>query len=547
MNQAKIESRAPTRASPVWIVPGIALIFGGWLVVDSYLSQGPVVDVTFANAEGIKAGETQVKRLSVELGTVEEVYLNEGYSDVTVVIQFDEGTQELLRQDSQFWVVKPRVGADGISGLSTILSGAYIELSPGIGAVGKRDFEGLDTAPVTPRSTPGNRISLVSEGNNSLSSGEPVLYNGYKVGLVENSDLSVTDGKTYYDLFVEAPYDQLITTNTKFWNASGITFDAGVNGVSVSTGSLEAILSGGVAFGLTEGTPLGDSISEGAIYELYPSFTAIPEQNFEYSIEYMLLFDSSVRGLSIGAPVEYRGIRFGTVTDISFELVDPEDGFNAEGRGLMPVLISIDPGRFLTDTNAALEEVSEVMTQAVSNGMRASLSNGNLITGSLYVSLDFQNGSEPAQITELAGRKLLPTSNAGLAQLEQQVSQVLTKIQELPIENSLALAASALESMTTTVGTADQTLQYVNDVLEETNTAQLPQKVEAALNQLSTALGGISPGSPIYLELNNALDELTETLRNTRELSATIEAEPRSLIFPTSTELDLIPRRNSNQ
>lgn len=546
MKEAAIDNIKPSKASPVWIVPLIAVAFGGWLLIDSYLSQGPLVKVRFADAEGIKAGETSVKRLSVELGTVTEVYLNEDFNDVTVVIQFDPESGQLLREDSQFWVVKPRVGADGISGLSTILSGAYIELTPGEGLIGRRNFDGLSSAPITPLTTPGNRIRLVAEGNNALFAGNPILYNGHKVGRVESTELSIEDGSTFYDLFIEAPFDDLVTSNTKFWNASGIAFDAGADGITVRTGSIESLLSGGVAFGLMDGAERGGSVIEGAQFQLYPSYTSIPEQEFEVSLEYILLFDSSVRGLSAGAPVEYRGVRFGTVLEVSLDLVERGGRFSSTNSALMPVLIRLDPGRVLDDDLSSRDEMALILSQAVTNGLRASLSSGNLLTGSLYVALDFYEDAPPATLTEIENQVALPTVNSGLALIEQQVSQVLQRLQDLPLENSLASATQAMESVISTVDTAELTLQTVNTVLNDPSVSGLPASVEGALSELTSVLGGIAPGSQIYVELNSALDELSEALRNTRELSATLEAEPSRLLFPSEVNRDLIPKRSQN-
>jgi paraquat-inducible protein B len=546
MREAIIDNLKPSKASPVWIVPLIAVVFGGWLLIDSYLSQGPLVEVRFADAEGIKAGETSVKRLSVELGTVTEVYLNENFNDVTAIIQFDPGSAPLLREDSQFWVVKPRVGAGGISGLSTILSGAYIELTPGEGPIGRRKYAGLASAPITPVTTPGKRIRLVAQGNNTLFAGNPILYHGHQVGRLESTNLSIEDGNTYYDLFIEAPFDDLITSNTKFWNASGIAFDASADGITVRTGSLEALLSGGIAFGLMEGAELGSSVAEGTQFQLYASYSSIPEQNFEHGTQYLLLFDSSVRGLSAGAPVEYRGVRFGTVLDVSFDLVDQARSFSSATGGLVPVLIRLDPGRVFDDTVGSKKELEKIVGQAVTNGLRASLSSGNLLTGSLYVALDFFADAAPTELTVINGQTVFPTVNSGFAQIEQQVSQVLRKLQALPLENSLASATAAMESVITTVETAEQTLQSVNSVLDDPSVKTLPSNVEKALIELTAVLNGVAPGSQVYIELNNALDELSEALRNTRALSATLEAEPTRLLFPSEVDRDLIPKGNEN-
>lgn len=542
MTQANISPRKPFRPSAIWIIPFVAIILGGWLLLDNYLSQGPRIEVTFQTAEGIKPGETLVKRLSVELGIVEEVFLNEGYSDVTAIIQLFEGTEDLLRQDTQFWVVRPRIGAEGITGLSTILSGASIELAPGSGTPGIREFTGLEDEPTTPLSTPGLRVRLVAEQASSLISGSPVLYNGYKVGRVEETVLSVQDGLANHALFIDAPYHDLVSANTKFWNSSGISFQAGVDGISLRTESLESLIAGGVSFGLPDGVEPGERIDSEQSFRLYSNYSDIGEVEYQFSREYLLLFDSSIRGLAVGAPVEYRGLRIGTVVEIAFELVGENNLLTSDGHALMPVLIRLDPGRTNGDTQAQLLELESTVTEGIGNGLRAGLANGNLITGNLYVSLDFYDDVAPAEITVVAGQTVLPTVDGGLALLERQLGQVLTKMQDLPIEDTLIAASDALESVVTTVASADQTFIDVSEILNDPSTKATPLLVETALSQLTDALAGISPGSAIYSELNAALSDLREALKNARELTATLEAQPSSLIFPEPATPDLIPQ-----
>ncbi len=529
------------RLSSVWVLPLLALGLGIWLIVDSYLSEGPTVHLTLSTAEGIVAGETVVKRLSVELGTVEEVYLNDGYRDVTAVLQIDADATDLLREDTQFWVVRPRIGTDGVSGLSTLLSGAFIELAPGTGAEGRRDFIALENPPVTPLTTPGLRVQLVSEQSSVLSARSPVYYNGFRVGQIESANLSTSDGHTQYELFINAPYDDLVNANTRFWNASGISLQAGVQGVSVRAESLETLLVGGVAFGLAEDSSAGAPVADGHRFDLYESYSDIHEQVYEYNLSYMLLFDASVRGLTEGAPVEYRGARLGSVSEISFDLLEQNTGFNADGRGLMPVLITIEPGRVYTDDEEGLTQMRTVLEEAVPNGMRASLSNGNLLTGSLYVSLDFYDDPVPAEITEFAGQQVLPTIDSGLVQIEQQVRSLLNTLNELPLDSSLTAATTALQSISQAVATADQTLLEVNAMLRDPATQNLTQSLETSLQSLNEVLGSVSPDSGLYSDLEQMLNELREVARNTRELSASLNAQPSRLLLPSEVQPDLIP------
>lgn len=537
----KVEQRKFWRLSAIWIIPLLALGLGIWLIVDSYLSQGPVVQLTVSDAEGINAGETRVKRLSVDLGMVEDVYLNPDFEDVTVVLNLDTGTEELLRNDTQFWVVKPRIGTDGVSGLSTLLSGAYIELSPGTGTPGARQFEALDNPPATPVTTPGVRVELVSDLDSTINARSPVYYNGFRVGQVESASLSTEDGNTHYSLFINAPYDDLVTTNTRFWNASGLAVEAGVSGVSLRAESLETLLVGGIAFGLPEGIDPGGSIDNGRRYFLYDDVEAINEQQFSYVKPYLLLFDSSIRGLDVGAPVEYRGARLGEVAEVSFDLLERQAGLDAEGQTLVPVLIHIEPGRVFEDDTEGLEEITAIIEEAVPNGLRVTLASGNLLTGGLYIELDFYEDVEPQQIRQIEGHDVLPTISSGFTQIQERVSAVLSRLEQLPLNDFFSQANETMQSLTTTLATAEQTMSELGGLLEDPATRSLSGNLEESLELLNQVLGNLGPGTPLYEDLTGSLDELRGALRNARELTNSLNANPSQLLRSSDVAADPVP------
>lgn len=540
MNEAVI-SDSRRRFTAVWILPLVAVVAGVWIVIHSYLTEGPEVRVTFSTAEGLKAGETRVKRLSVELGVVSEVYLNEGYNDVTAVIKLDGGSRDLLRQDSQFWVVRPRIGASGVSGLTALLSGAHVELSPGRGPAGRREFRGLDDVPITPLSTPGAHVKLVAAKSGSISVGSPVLYQGYRVGQVEKVGLDTANKRVNYQLFVEAPYNDLINTHTRFWNVSGVHINAGINGVSVQTESLEALIAGGVAFGLPNGVTAGNAVTSESEFSLHPDYDSINEHPYEFYREFVLVFDSSIRGLKVGAPVEYRGIRIGTVLDLSLGLLPQEALLNSDGHALIPALIRIDPGRLQDDSDSGLAELDEFIVAGVKNGLRASLANGNLITGSLYVELDFHKDVAAANLRRQGQYTILPTTETRLGQLQNQLAAILQKLQELPIEKTLNSASSALDDIGRAVITADKTLKNVDVILEHEDAKALPTEIKTALQELKTTLAGLSPQSPLYSELELALQDLQQVMRNANSLSKTLDNKPSELIFSSARKKDIEP------
>lgn len=533
--------RQGRRLSPIWIVPLVALGIGAWLLIESFVNQGPMIYVDFATAEGIVPNETPVKMLSVDLGTVKEVRLNKDLSGVTVAARLVPEASELLRSDTSFWVVRPRVGSDGISGLSTLLSGAYIELSPGSGNKGKRSFAGLDNVPLTPPDTPGVQIELISEDAASLSVGSPVLYHGYSVGRIESAELDTQLGETRYKAFIDAPYNDLVNTATRFWNASGVAVSAGVGGFNVRTESLESLFTGGVAFGLPEEAVPGPAVESGALFRLYADYESVARNPYRFSKDYLLLFDSSVRGLEEGAPVEYRGLRIGTVVDVAFDYDGERRLLGPEGSSAIAVLVRIEPGWLGDDSEAGAQEIDATLTEGVGQGLRAALSIGNLLTGSLYIEMDFYSDAAPAEITNLAGLSQFPTVASGLDQIEAKVADLLTKLQKLPLTETLSSASTAMDRAGEALGQADNSLAKLATVLEDVSEAEVPSALAEVLVDAREALRGLTPGSPLHDELTRSLAQLQQTLIGAESVLDTYDKKPNAVIFSAKQQPDPVP------
>jgi paraquat-inducible protein B len=513
MNDTPATVKQRRRIAPIWVVPIVAVLLGLWMVVHNYRTQGPDITITFSTADGIEAGKTKVKALSVELGLVTSVHLGEDLDSVVVTARLERSAIPLLREDTQFWVVRPRVGAAGISGLGTIMSGGYIELAPGTGSEGRRKFTGLDEIPVTPAGTPGLHLRLVGERAGSVSTGDPILFKGFQVGRVESAEFDVESHRMRYSAFIEAPYNELVTTSTRFWNASGLSFSASAEGIEVNTGSLQSLFLGGVAFGLPEEVKPGAPVESGAEFSLFPDYKSINVRPYRHSLEYVVLFDQSVRGLLPGAPVEYRGLRAGEVERILIEEMIAE---RPEGGGVaMPVLIRLEPGRVgLEDSEESLANLSQRIELAVRNGARATLSTGNLLTGSRYVSFDVYPDQEPAELGSFAGYDTIPTIPSGLEGIQQQVAALLDKLNALPLED---VAVSA-----------DQTIQELEGTIAELRMLVASEELQSL------------PAS-----LEETLAELDRTLQSIDGLATTLSDQPNSLIFSREPEIDPEPMAGS--
>lgn len=487
--------RRSRRFSPVWIVPIIAAILGLWLVYRYYQARGPEITVRFENAEGLVAGKTPVLCRSINVGTVETLQLTEDLKGVIVRMQMTNEATRLLTEDTQMWVVRPRYGAGGISGLSTLVSGSYIELAPGVSQTPRREFVGLEQPPVTPQGVPGLHVTLITDEAGGIAPGTAITYKGLAAGRIENRIFHPENGKVEFRAFVSAEFAPLVRTNTKFWNVSGIDVQVGANGLQLRTGTLESLLTGGITFGQTPGSPSGPPAPDGATFALYESFEATTKFSMRTSVPYLLLFSGSARGLNEGAPVEFRGVRIGTVNGVSFRYLPN----NPERR--VPVLIQIDPS-FITNLPTDNTEAAEnFVAEAVSNGMRASLKTGNLLTGQMYIDLDFQKDAPPATVAEVDGYRVIPTTSGGLGELQDKATALLDKLAALPLDDTVRNATAALES------------------------------VKSMSESLSKTAAGFNAESPVYRQLTSTMRELDDTLRSVRALADTLEQKPNALIF----------------
>ena len=409
------------RWSPVWIIPIVTALIGAWILFYHFSHQGPQVTLVTTTAEGLEAGKTKITSRSVDVGVVETVTLSDDLSKVVVQARLNSGMEKLLREDTAFWVVKPQIGREGISGLGTLLSGAYIELQPGKKGKEKNDYQLLDAPPLASPDAKGLRIILDSEKSGQLNAGDPVLFRGYRVGSVETSYFDPKMRAMRYQLFVSAPYDQLVTSNVRFWKDSGVAFDMSAQGMRVEMGSLATLFSGGVSFDVPDGWDRGEQVKEKTEYQLFDNQRSIQDSLYTVHKDYLMFFSDSIRGLQPGAPVEFRGIRLGTVAQVPFYKEGMMQRLDNDYR--IPVLIRIEPDRFQKQLGGNFD-IEGHLKDAESRGMRAALKSANLLTGSLYIDLDFYPQEKPWKgPRELFGYPLMPTTSGGLAQIQQKLMQ----------------------------------------------------------------------------------------------------------------------------
>ena len=520
------ELRAAQRWNVVWVVPILALLIGGWMLYRNISSKGPEVRIRFETAEGIFAGTTELRCRSVSVGKVSRVELTEDLQSVLVYCTLDSAYGHLLRKGSRFWVVRPRVSAADISGLGTLITGVYIEMEPGTGPKGPTKWKGRETPPSTSRSVPGLRLTLLSDEAGSLTVGSPLYYRGLEVGRVESRKLDVDMRRVIYEVFISEKYRILVRKNTKFWNTSGIDISAGVDGFKIRTPSFQAMVSGGVSFAVQEGMEPGESVMDGTNFELHADMDDAVSSTFEPTMRILLLFDQSVRGLKKSAPVEYRGIEIGRVTNISFDYVTDLDNKK------VPVLIEVDPSLLRAIGTVTTPEDDVLMLgNAVKNGLRATLKTGSLLTGALYVDFDYYPTENAAELRYKSDFPVVPTLSSGFAQLEVKIASILDKIDALPLGQTVT-------EITTTVTEARDAMNEIKKVaaaakvtLEDNDFRKLPADLRRTLAELEKSLSSVGPDGNVQGDLLRTLDELRGAIRSIEAMSDTIKEKPNSLLF----------------
>ncbi len=404
----------------------------------------------FENAAGVEAGRTNVRFRDVNVGLVEKTALSADLKTVIVTARIDKTLAHFLDDDAQFWVVRPSVTAQGVTGIETVISGVYIEAAWNH-EVGQRKtrFDGLPRAPLTPADQPGLRIKLRSPDGGSMKIGAPVLFKRIQVGKVE--DIQLTEaGDVIIDVFVGAPNNVRLTEGTRFWNASGFSIQLGGGGASLNVDSLISLLQGGIAFD-TVGSDTA-SVQDGHVYELYPTETAARQNLFEDEPGARLIldtdFDGSVRGLQPGAPVEYHGIKVGEVSSLQAAVIE-EDG--QPPRVTLRTTLALVPQRLgitALETSDAPEAAIDLLASQVEQGLRAQLAATGLLTQTLFVDLAMVPDAPPAALDRTAEpNPRLPSAPSDVTGIATAAESVLQRVASLPLEDVVDAAVTLIANI----------------------------------------------------------------------------------------------------
>ncbi|MEO1332241.1 MAG: MlaD family protein [Myxococcota bacterium] len=543
MESAHVQQKNPKRFNAIWLVPVGAVALALGLTVKNYLDQGPLIRIYFETASGLEVNETKVTFRDVEVGTVEEIHLDDEKPRVVVTVRLENEIADLVDAEAKFWVVRPRLTLSGASGLGTLLSGVYIQGSwdtePG---EAKREFVGLEEPPQTPPGTPGRRVVLRSYGSASLTPGAPVFFKGVQVGRVETrifSDL----GTVNYEIFVDAPNHTRITTASKFWSAGGVSLSLNADGIDASIESFESFISGGVAFDtllLDASDESARGVEDGAVFRLHENPDVARDSLYsegEQGVRFTVKFEESVRGLRAGAPVESLGIRVGEVLEVSAAIGDKPGQLNVRA------IMEIQPRRVgITDVSA--EETYRALDQGTrAAGLRAKLESGNLLTGALYISL-VRDPTLPEQGLDMESTPYptFPTVRSDLEQLTGSIGELSNKLARLDLASLVGSATRALNDVHLVVGTSENrnrissTLSSVDEAAKaiSESTSDLPALIEAlngAADSAQQTLATFSSGSQLHYEAKAAIRELRQAAEAIEKFAQTVSDKPNAIIL----------------
>jgi paraquat-inducible protein B len=538
--RATVVPRRRQRISVVWIIPILAAVVAIGIAIQRILSEGPTITIVFKAAQGVEAGKTFVKYKDVNIGQVTAVQLSSDHSKVEVTAKIDKSAAGLMVADAKFWVVEPRVTLSGVSGLGTLLSGNFIGFEVGKSDKQQRKFTGLEVPPIITSGQPGRQFVLKAKDLGSLGIGSPIYYRRLQVGQVIAYDLSSDGAAMDIKIFVNAPYEKFVNPSTRFWNASGIDVSLGAGGVDVRTQSLVALLAGGLAFDTPPSAPRTEPAVANAVFTLYSDQSTAMKQPDSISVRYVLYFNESMRGLSVGAPVTVLGLPAGEVTDVGID-IEPKT-LRLRGR----VELVFFPERLvarLSRKEAAVGETIEgslqqrhafVQRMVEKRGMRAQLRSGNLLTGQLYIAFDSFPNAPKATIDWNQDPTELPVVPSTVQDIEDKLTNIVAKLDKLPLDAIGDDLRKALVSL-------DQTLKDASKAVNRID-ADVTPGLKTTLDDLQGTIGVVDrvlkntdatlvgKDAPAQQDLRDALQEITRAARSLRVLADYLERHPESLI-----------------
>jgi paraquat-inducible protein B len=534
------------RFSIVWLVPIVALGIAGYLGWRGFMGRGPEITITFDTADGLTSGQTQVQNKAVPLGTVQGVTLTSDMRHVEVRVRMSAKSAPMLTDHARFWVVRPRLNGASVTGLETLMTGAYIAMDPGVpGGKATTEFDGLESPPGLRSDQPGNTYTLISPSLGSIGQGAPVFFRDIDVGEVLGYTMPPGgEGPILIQVFIRAPYDSYLRTDTRFWNVSGVQVGFGAGGLKVKLQSIQALFSGGVAFGLAprrvdQSVP---SAPRNSVFRLYESQEAADNAGYRERLSLATYLTSSVSGLAVGAQVTMFGIQVGTVTSVKLDL-DPK-----AGTARVRVGMEIQPERILPASEIHHDAMGATVQALVDNGLRASVDTASLLTGESVIGLNFVKNATPAVVQAEGSTLVIPGKAGGMSGIMDSVSTVADKIAAMPLtqvgENLNRLLAhsdarinspevrqaivSLRDSLRSIQGLAGDARSGMHPLFQRL--PQMSAQLDSTLKNANVLMASYGGNTDFHRDLQQMLVQLNEAARSLRFLTDFLNRHPSALI-----------------
>ncbi|MBK4775337.1 paraquat-inducible protein B [Candidatus Pantoea edessiphila] len=527
--------------SPIWIFPFVTLFIATWIMVYQLIHLGPEVILVANDAQGIEEERTVIKSNHVTVGLVKKISISKDLNNIQIKVRLKSDMKYLLHEDTMFWIVKPHFKKEGINGLSNLLSGTYIELYPGNKNNAAKNYKLISDAPAVLPNAKGTRVLLESKKFETLFKGDPVFFRGYRVGTVENSMFNADSHKMIYQLFIKEPYISLINDKICFWKNSSISANLSTSSMSIEIGSLNTIFNSSVNFDTTVGCFSGKYIENKKLYYLFDDKDRMQEILFNNITNYVLLFSSSIRGLRIGAPVEFRGIRIGSVSQVPFLKAIRKQKLNYNYT--IPVLIQLEPKRFLKFLGNNFNIDKYLYNNNKNNKIYAMLKTNNVLSGSTYIDLDFYNNINKNSAKTVLGYKTIPTINLNLNNIQEKLLLAIDKISKMPINDTIKESNITLKKGAETIKEFKILVQTANDILKNPIINNLPKDIHRAIDNINIIIQDLHPGSSTYNRLRSNMQMLNQVLNELNLILKNININSNALIYKSSPEQDPQPKR----
>lgn len=519
-----IRKKNPARLSLVWIVPILAVVIGASLLINTLMQAGPHVVIEFRTAEGLEPGKTEVRYKEVVVGRVDTVTLSDDHQRVLVGVRFDRAAAQIAVEDTHFWVVRPRIGTAGISGLGTLLSGSYIGVDAGTSEKSRKRFVGLEMPPFVLRGEPGRTFVLRANDLGSLDVGSPVYYRRTRVGRVAGYTLDGKNDELTVQVFIESPYEPLVTPQVRFWNASGLDLTLNASGLTLNTQALTSVLAGGIAFERLPGSEGQAPAAAGSRFFLFDDRRSALAPPDGPALAIRMVFDHSVRGLAVGAPIDFLGIEMGSVQSLTPHYDTRRHRYSVEVTAdIYPLRVGKVREAMLRSSAPDAAADLRFLRMLVEHGLRAQLRTANLLTGAQYVALDFTPKASRAALDVSSGTPLVPSVPGDFNDLQPQIASIVANISKVPFD----------EIGRDLQGTLRQTQAAIRELSPEAQKALA--EVQRTLGSVQESLARLDRNvldetAPMQRNVEQTMIELQRAAQSLRALGEYLQRHPESIL-----------------